>query len=422
MSDLNKQEIKVSVIGLGYVGLPVAVFMSEKFPTVGFDINQKRISELKNNKDSTHEVSSQDLKKAKITFTDDISGLESCNFHIVAVPTPVTDAKVPDLSPLESATRTTAKVLKKGDTVVFESTVYPGATEEVCVPILMEVSGLAREDFSVGYSPERINPGDKEHSFTKITKVVSGDTPESLEKIAFVYGEVVEAGVFKADSIRVAEMAKVIENTQRDINIALMNELTVICDKLDINIYSVLNAAKTKWNFLPFTPGLVGGHCIGVDPYYLTYKATQIGHHPEVILSGRRINDSMPQYVSQKIIKTLINNALPVKGETINILGLTFKENCPDLRNTRVTEIIKELKDYGMNVNVCDPQASADEALEEYGIELTDFAQLPKAAMTIVAVKHDQFLKLAPEDIESDLIFDIKGIFGKSSSKTIVTL
>lgn len=414
---------RVSVIGLGYVGLPVAVHMAAKFKTVGFDINSKRVKELQNFEDHTLEVTTEELKAANLKCTDNIDDAKKCNFHIVAVPTPVNEAKTPDLGALMGASRSVGKILKKGDIVVFESTVYPGATEEVCLPILVEESGLDPKEFSIGYSPERINPGDKEHSFTKIKKVVSADSPEALEKVKAVYGAVVEAGIFAAESIKVAEAAKVIENTQRDINIALMNELTLICDKMDINIYDVLEAAKTKWNFLNFNPGLVGGHCIGVDPYYLTHKATQLGYHPEVILSGRRINDEMPRFITQKIIKTLVKYSLPIKGETINILGLTFKENCPDLRNTKVIDIVNELRDYGMRVNVCDPHASKEEALAEYGIELVDFDKLPAASMSVVAVKHREFTEMSPDQLKSDIIFDIKGLYqGYEGSKKLHTL
>lgn len=418
-----KSEVKVSVIGLGYVGLPVAVHMASQFTTVGFDINKKRVEELKEGFDRTLEVSQEGLKGSELEFTNNFKDLASCNFHIIAVPTPVNNANMPDMSALMGASRTIGQVLKKGDIVVYESTVYPGTTEEVCLPILLETSKLQRQDFSIAYSPERINPGDKEHSFSKIKKVVSADTPESLQKVAGVYGAVVSAGIFCAESIKVAEAAKVIENTQRDINIALMNELTLICDRLDIDVYSVLEAARTKWNFLNFTPGLVGGHCIGVDPYYLTYKATQLGYHPEVILAGRRINDEMPKYIAQKIIKNMVKNSVPINGETINILGLTFKENCPDLRNSKVVDIINELRDYGMIVNVCDPHADKEEALEEYGIELMDFASLPNAPMTVVAVKHHEFEKMDVNSLSSQIIFDIKGLYkGYNGSKKIISL
>lgn len=422
MQNTNK-EIIISVIGLGYVGLPVATYMADKYKTVGFDVNKNRIEELKSFKDHTLEVDPQQLDKKNLSFTSSLKELAQCNFHIIAVPTPVNDTNTPDFQCLVSASETVGQVLKPGDIVVYESTVFPGATEEICLPVLLKVSGLKREDFNIGYSPERINPGDKEHSFTKITKVVSADTPEALKVVSRVYGSVVEAGIFEAESIKVAEAAKVIENTQRDINIALMNELTIICDKLDIDVYSVIDAAKTKWNFLGFTPGLVGGHCIGVDPYYLTHKATQLGYHPEVILAGRRINDEMPKYVAQKIVKKMINLNKPIKDQAINILGLTFKENCPDLRNTKVMDIVKELKSFGMLVNICDPHASKSEALEEYGVELVDYAQLPKADATIIAVKHKEFETLAADEIPSSILFDIKGIYRNyRGSKHVFTI
>ncbi len=419
----EQKDIIISVVGLGYVGLPVATYMADKYKTVGFDVNENRIQELRSFKDHTLEVDPSQLNKKNLSFTSEVKDLASCNFHIIAVPTPVNDANTPDFRCLVSASESVGQILKAGDIVVYESTVFPGATEEICLPVLLKVSGLKREDFNIGYSPERINPGDKEHSFTKITKVVSADTPEALRIVSQVYASVVEAGVFEAESIKVAEAAKVIENTQRDINIALMNELTLICDKMDINVYSVIEAAKTKWNFLGFTPGLVGGHCIGVDPYYLTYKATQLGYHPEVILAGRRINDEMPKYVARKIIKSLINQSKQIKDQSINILGLTFKENCPDLRNTKVIDIVNELKSYGMIVNICDPHASKEEAYEEYGVELMDYKQLPKSDATVLAVKHKEFDQLEPDSLSSPIIFDIKGVFrGYKGSKTIIPI
>lgn len=407
----NFENLKISVTGLGYVGLPVAVYMADHFSTVGFDINEKRVRELQNSKDITGEVEGEALKKAHLTFTSNISDLSACNFHIVAVPTPVDDANVPDLRALVGASKSVGQILKKGDIVVYESTVFPGATEDICLPVLESVSRLKQGDFSIAYSPERINPGDREHSFTKIKKVVSADSPEALEVVAQVYGRVVEAGIFKAETIKVAEAAKVIENTQRDINIALINELTLLCDKMDIDIYSVLEAAETKWNFLNFKPGLVGGHCIGVDPYYLTHKATQLGYHPEVILAGRRINDSMAKYVAQKAIKILAKSGLKIKDSRVNILGLTFKENCPDLRNTKVIDVIKELTDYGVKVSVTDPWADPQEAVHEYNIELTPFDELPKADLTLIAVKHKQFVELGLDSLNSPIVFDLKGIY-----------
>lgn len=402
----------VSVIGLGYVGLPVAVHMAEYFETVGFDLNEQRVSELNGGHDRTLEVEDDLLQASKASFSANPEDLKKCNFHIVAVPTPIDHAKSPDLGALRGASRTVGKILKKGDIVVYESTVYPGATEEECLPILETESGLkGGVDFKIGYSPERINPGDKEHTFTKITKVVAGQDQDSLEKIAHVYGTVVKAGVFKAKSIKVAEAAKVIENTQRDVNIALMNELAVIFDKLDISCYDVLAAANTKWNFLNFTPGLVGGHCIGVDPYYLTYKAKTLGFHPDVILSGRRINDNMAQFVGQKIIKILIDKGFAIKGQAVNVYGLTFKENCPDLRNTKVVDLINELKEYGLNINVTDASADNQEALHEYGIELQSVEQLPKAPVSVFAVAHTDYRKMDIDKIDSEIIIDLKNIF-----------
>ena len=407
----------VSVIGLGYVGLPVAVAMAKKFPTIGFDINQRRIEELKAGKDFTKEVSEEDLTKVQITYTSAIEDLKKANFHIVAVPTPVNEVKQPDLTLLLKASESVGKALKKGDIVVYESTVYPGATEEDCLPILEKVSGLkAGVDFKLGYSPERINPGDKEHSFTKITKVVSAQDQDSLGKVSFVYGSVVEAGIYPAESIKVAEAAKVIENTQRDLNISLMNELSVIFEKMNIDTLSVIKAASTKWNFLPFKPGLVGGHCIGVDPYYLTYKAEKLGYMPEVILAGRRINDSMGQRVAARTIKAMIKNGAAILGSTVTVLGLTFKENCPDLRNTRVIDIIAALEDYGVKVQICDPEASAEEAHEEYGVKLTALEDLKPSDAVIVAVAHKNFVELgsgkAPTFLkDKGVVFDVKGLW-----------
>jgi UDP-N-acetyl-D-glucosamine/UDP-N-acetyl-D-galactosamine dehydrogenase len=410
-------DTRISVTGLGYVGLPVAVHLSRKFETIGFDINQQRVVELSQGYDRTLEVADDELQAADLLFTSEIDQLKSCNFHIIAVPTPIDQANVPDLSALLGASRTVAQVLKKGDIVVYESTVYPGATEEECIPVLEQFSGLkAGVDFKVGYSPERINPGDKEHTFTKITKVVSGQDEESLEIIAHVYGSVVEAGVFRAKSIRVAEAAKVIENTQRDVNIALMNELSMIFSKMDICSYDVLEAASTKWNFLPFTPGLVGGHCIGVDPYYLTHKAEILGYHPEVILAGRRINDNMAHYVCERIIKALIHRGHSIKGQQVNIYGLTFKENCPDLRNTKVTGIINELKEYGMNVSVTDAYASNEEAMEELGVELTDMTKLEPALVSVFAVAHEAYRSVKLDSLGSEIIFDLKNVFKDTES------
>lgn len=385
---------KVSVVGLGYVGLPVAVAFGRQEQTIGFDINAARVAELKGGHDSTMEVEDVDLRATNILFTSDPAALKQADFHIVAVPTPIDNAKRPDMTPVLKASETIGKQLKKGDIVVYESTVYPGATEEDCVPVLERCSGLkCGVDFFVGYSPERINPGDKEHTFTKITKVVSGQTPEVLDIVAKVYESVVVAGVHRAPTIKVAESAKVIENTQRDLNIALMNELALIFQRMGIDTRDVLAAAGTKWNFLKFDPGLVGGHCIGVDPYYLTHKAQIVGYIPEVILAGRSINDNMGRYVAGQAIKLMIQSGLPVKGGIVTVLGLTFKEDVPDLRNTRVTDIINELKDYGVEVQVTDPCAHAAEAHEEYGIELIPTDKLKPAHAVVLAVPHRQYLE-----------------------------
>ena len=411
----------ISVVGLGYVGLPVAVEMSKKYSVFGFDVNSERIEELKNGFDRTKEVQPEVLSEAQIVFTNQIEDLQKANFHIVAVPTPVDEANTPDLSILQSATQTVGKALKKGDIVVFESTVFPGATEEICIPILEKVSGLtSAKDFFVGYSPERINPGDKEHTFTKITKVVAAQTQESLEKVAEIYSSVVTAGVFKAQNIKVAEAAKCIENTQRDINIALMNELAVIFERMKIDTLSVLEAASTKWNFLPFKPGLVGGHCIGVDPYYLTYKAEKLGYRPDIILAGRRINDSMGSFIATQVVKELHKQNKVTKDLVITVLGLTFKENCPDLRNTKVLDIIEELRDYGVNVQVNDPEARHDEALGHYQIELQDIDSLKPADAVILAVSHDVYKdsmgeKLAVIAKPGAVVYDIKGVLDSAS-------
>ncbi len=381
------------MVGLGYVGLPVAVEFGKQGHATGFDINPTRIAELKAGHDRTNEVEDDDLRSANITYTADPQDLKAADFHIVAVPTPVDEAKRPDLTPVLRASETVGRILKAGDIVVFESTVYPGATEEDCVPVLERESGLVcGRDFFVGYSPERINPGDKAHTFRTITKVVSGQTPEVLDIVAAVYESVVEAGVHRAATIRVAEAAKVIENTQRDINISLMNELALIFNRMGIDTRDVLAAAGTKWNFLPFDPGLVGGHCIGVDPYYLTHKAAIVGYTPQVILAGRRINDDMGSFVAQQVVKMLIGAGHTVRGCTVTMLGLTFKEDVPDLRNTRVIDIIKELRDYQIDVQVHDPMAEADEAMEEYGITLADAKDLRPAQAVVLAVPHRAYL------------------------------
>lgn len=411
----------VSVVGLGYVGLPVAVAFGKKARVIGFDIDVARISELRTNVDRTNEVTSEELAVADIFFTDLIDDLRQADFHIVAVPTPVDDAHQPDLTALLKASATVGKVLKPGDIVVYESTVYPGVTEEECVPVLEQASGLCcGRDFSVGYSPERINPGDREHSFARITKVVSGQDAITLDIVSEVYGSVVTAGVYRAASIKVAEAAKVIENTQRDLNIALMNELSLIFDRMGIDTNDVLEAASTKWNFLKFSPGLVGGHCIGVDPYYLTHKAEKTGYIPQVILAGRRINDGMGIHIAQRTVKEMVRAGHSILGSTITVLGLTFKEDCPDLRNSRVIDIIRELQDYGLCVQIHDPVADADEALREYGINLVPWEQLQQSAAVVVAVSHRFYRECIPETLlplmgSAPLIIDVKGIYDREA-------
>ncbi|HWR98609.1 MAG TPA: nucleotide sugar dehydrogenase [Candidatus Methanoperedens sp.] len=412
---------RVSVIGLGYVGLPVAVAFGRSARVVGFDVNAQRLAELRAGRDRTGEVSAADLAAADIHYTDAIADLRAADFHIVAVPTPVDDAHQPDLTPLVRASESVGRALKKGDIVVYESTVYPGATEEVCAPVLERHSGLASGvDFTLGYSPERINPGDKEHTFTRIRKVVSGQDAATTEVVAQVYGSVVTAGVHRAASIKAAEAAKVIENTQRDLNIALMNELALIFHRLGIDTLDVLEAAGTKWNFLPFRPGLVGGHCIGVDPYYLTHKAERIGYIPQVILSGRRINDGMGAFVAQQAVREMIALGGRVKGARVTVLGLTFKEDCPDLRNSRVIDIVRELEGYGAAVQVADPLADPEEARHEYGVELTELERLEPAAALIAAVAHRDYRALAPAQLAGlcappPLVLDVKGVFDRAA-------
>ena len=388
-------KFKIAILGLGYVGLPVAVEFGKNSKVIGFDTKNQRIEELGSLYDRNNEVTKEELSKSEILFTSNPEDLKKANFYIITVPTPISKNNTPDLSALKSATTTVSKFINKGDIIVYESTVYPGVTEDICVPILEKVSGLKlNKEFKVGYSPERINPGDKEHTFTKIIKVVSGSDQEALEKISTTYETVVKAGVYEASSIKVAEAAKVIENTQRDINIAFMNELSLIFDKLDINTRDVLDAASTKWNFLNFHPGLVGGHCIGVDPYYLTYRAQEVNYMPEVILAGRRINDSMPKELTTKLIKKLILNKHTISNLRVTILGLTFKENTPDIRNSKVYDIYKELKEYGLDIQVHDPIAHADEAEEAYNINLTDYDDLQKSDVLILAVNHSHFSKM----------------------------
>ena len=423
---LNINNIKIAVIGLGYVGLPLAVEFGKKLPVIGFDINQNRINELKSGTDHTLEVDNEDLASAKqLRFSSDINELSECNFYIVTVPTPIDKHKQPDLTPLIKASTAIGNVLETGDIVVYESTVYPGATEEVCIPELERSSGLTfNKDFFAGYSPERINPGDKEHRVINILKVTAGSTPEVADLVDNVYNLIITAGTHKAPSIKVAEAAKVIENTQRDVNIALINELAVIFNKMGIDTEAVLTAAGTKWNFLPFRPGLVGGHCIGVDPYYLTHKAQAIGYNPEIILAGRRLNDSMGEYVVTQLVKTMIKKRIQVEGAKVLILGLSFKENCPDVRNTKVIDIVHELREYNINVDVYDPWVDADEARHEYGISpINDIANLENSSYdgVILAVAHNQFIEMGVEKIrdlgkQNHVLYDLKYLFGKELS------
>jgi len=425
----NKKQ-KISIVGLGYVGLPLAVAFAVKAGVIAFDVNQKKVEKYKNGIDVTKEAGDQAVKESTAFFTADESKLKEAKFHIVAVPTPITKDKKPDLSIVKSASRSVGRNLTKGSIVVYESTVYPGVTEEICIPILEKESGLkCGEDFKVGYSPERINPGDEVHRLNTIVKVVSGMDQESLNEIAAVYEMVVDAGVHKAESIKVAEAAKVIENSQRDINIAFMNELSVIFDKLDIDTKSVLEAAGTKWNFLNFTPGLVGGHCIGVDPYYLTYKAEQIGYHSQIILSGRKINDNMGKYTAEQTVKKMINANKQIKGSKVAIFGITFKENCPDVRNTKVVDVINELKEYGVEVEIVDPVADKEDLKEVYDIETVTKNEIKNADAVIFAVAHDEFAEfnldnikdLYYQDAETDndgyVLMDVKGIFDKEKAE-----
>ncbi len=416
---INREE-KLSLIGLGYVGMPIAVAFAGKMNVIGYDLNRKKMELYKSGIDPTREVGDEAIKNTSVEFTDDETKLREAKFHIVAVPTPVNDDHTPDLTPVEGASRILGRNLVPGSIVVYESTVYPGVTEEVCVPILEKKSGLrCGVDFKIGYSPERINPGDKVHRLETITKIVSGMDEESLGCIAKVYETVVRAGVYRARSIKVAEAAKVIENSQRDINIAFMNELSIIFNKMGIDTKSVLEAAGTKWNFLPFRPGLVGGHCIGVDPYYLTYKAEAAGYHSQVILAGRRINDDMGRYVAENAVKKLIAAGKNVKNARVAILGFTFKENCPDTRNTRVTDICSELREYGINPVIADPVADSDEALRLYGVKFTDISGIRDADAVILAVAHDEFRNLGVDDIKAmsgegkTILLDIKGMLDR---------
>lgn len=421
---LSDRKDMIAVVGLGYVGLPLAVHLSRHFDVVGYDLKPERIRELKHGKDRTLEIADSDLAEARIFFTSDPAELGRCKLIIVAVPTPIDAYRIPDLTPLRSASDTVGRNMKPGSCIVFESTVYPGATEEVCVPIMEQVSGLKfGTDFTVGYSPERINPGDKEHTLDRIVKVVSGSDPATTTLLSRVYGAVVTAGIHPVSSIRVAEAAKVIENTQRDLNIALMNELAMIFDKMNIDTSEVLKAAGTKWNFLPFRPGLVGGHCIGVDPYYLTFKAESLGYRPEMILAGRRINDNMAKFVAERTVKILINAGKQVRDSRVAILGLTFKENVPDLRNTKVVDIISELNTYGVNVIVHDPMADPDEARSYYGIELQSLETMGRVDAVIISVIHDAYRALGLSRIARlcydghPIVIDIKGAFHSTDAR-----
>ena len=418
---------RICVVGLGYVGLPLAVLLGKKFKVLGFDIDERRVEELRKNTDRTGEVSREELERSDVEFTTNPREISECRLVIVTVPTPIDVHKIPDLRPLKSATKTVGKNMKPGTVVVYESTVYPGVTEEVCVPLLERESGLKwKEDFFVGYSPERVNPGDKKHTIEKIVKVVSGDTPKTAELLEKVYGSVIKAGIHRAPNIKTAEAAKVIENTQRDLNIALMNELALIFHKLKIDTRDVLEAAGTKWNFLKFEPGLVGGHCIGVDPYYLTFKAQEVGHHPEVILAGRRINDSMGKFIAESAVKLMIKEGKQVLNSKVLIMGITFKENIRDIRNTRVTDIYNELLSYGVKPFVYDPLAYPEEVEREYGITpINSVEEEAPYDAVIVAVKHDQFKELKPKFFKKisktkPIVLDVKGIYDRKEFRDII--
>jgi UDP-N-acetyl-D-glucosamine/UDP-N-acetyl-D-galactosamine dehydrogenase len=423
--------IKIAVIGLGYVGLPLARLFATKFPVVGFDINECRVNELMGGKDSTLEVEDDLLKSVLKTQNSEENGLfcstaiddiSACNYYIITVPTPVDKNNRPDLTPLYKSSETVGKALKKGDVVIYESTVYPGVTEEECVPVLEKISGLKfNEDFYVGYSPERINPGDKEHTVEKILKVTAGSTPEIGKKVDELYAEVITAGTHLAPTIKVAEAAKVIENSQRDINIAFVNELAKIFNMMNIDTQAVLEAAGTKWNFLPFKPGLVGGHCIGVDPYYLAQKAQEIGYHPEIILAGRRMNDSMGQYVASEVVKLMLQNDVKVKGAKVLVLGITFKENCPDVRNTKVVDVIKNLRDYGMNITIYDPLANPKEVKREYGLETVATQPEEKFDSVVLTVAHKEFLDLDLDKFKNPgaVVYDVKGVLGNKCDRKL---
>ncbi|UNH38212.1 Vi polysaccharide biosynthesis UDP-N-acetylglucosamine C-6 dehydrogenase TviB [Moellerella wisconsensis] len=420
--DLTLSNSKIGIIGLGYVGLPLAVEFGKKFATFGFDISSSRIAELNKGQDSTLECSAEELAEAiHLQYSCELQDLAECDVYIVTVPTPIDKHKQPDLTPLIKASEALGKVISKGNIIIYESTVYPGATEEVCIPMVEKVSGLKfNQDFFAGYSPERINPGDKEHRVTNILKVTSGSTPETAEFVDQLYKSIIIAGTHKASSIKVAEAAKVIENTQRDVNIALINELSIIFNKLDIDTLEVLEAAGTKWNFLPFRPGLVGGHCIGVDPYYLTHKAQTVGYHPEMILAGRRLNDGMGSYVVSQLVKNMLKKRIHVEGANVLVMGLTFKENCPDLRNTKVVDIISELKEYNINVDVVDPWCSSQQAELEYGLTLCSEEKQNYYDAIIMAVAHNEFKNIGIENIRAmgkskHVLYDLKYIFEKDS-------
>jgi UDP-N-acetyl-D-galactosamine dehydrogenase len=415
-------DLKIGIIGLGYVGLPLAAEFGKKFPVLGFDINQSRIAQLQSGHDSTLEVSDEELKESPyLNYSFTASDLKSCNVYIVTVPTPINEHKQPDFTPLIKASQMLGNVVKKNDIIIYESTVYPGATEETCLPEVERVSGLTfNKDFFAGYSPERINPGDKEHRVTNILKVTSGSTPEIAEIVDQLYKSVITAGTHKASSIKVAEAAKVIENTQRDVNIALINELAIIFNKLDIDTLEVLEAAGTKWNFLPFRPGLVGGHCIGVDPYYLTHKAESVGYHPEMILAGRRLNDKMGEYVVSQLVKCMLKKGIQVKDANVLVMGLTFKENCPDLRNTKVVDIVSELNEYNMNVDILDPWCSNEGAQHEYGLDVIKEAKQDNYDAVILAVAHNEFKVMGPDAIKAlgkkdSVIYDLKYVLPKEA-------
>lgn len=413
---------KIGIIGLGYVGLPLAVEFAKKFSVIGFDVNKSRIEELSKGKDFTLEVNEKMLKDAcNLTYSSNVDDLEECNVFIVTVPTPIDEYKQPDLKPLINASKMLGGVIKKNDIIVYESTVYPGATEEVCLPTVEKYSGLKfNEDFFAGYSPERINPGDKERGLTNILKITSGSTPEIAEVINLLYSSIITAGTHKVNSIRIAEAAKVIENTQRDVNIALVNELSMIFNKMGIDTLEILEAAGTKWNFLPFRPGLVGGHCIGVDPYYLTHKSQSIGYHPEMVLAGRRINDGMSKYIVSELVKTMLKKRIHVYGASVLIMGFTFKENCPDLRNTKVVDIVNELKDYNINVDITDPWCSSKEAQSEYGLNLNNEYKQNYYDAIIIAVGHNEFKEMGAKFIRSlgkskHVLYDLKYVLPKNN-------